>query len=49
MIVSSGAQGVDAFAERLAEEGGLTIDVIPADCQRYGRGAGPIRNKQIVE
>ena len=22
---------------------------MPADWQRYGRGAGPIRNKQIVE
>jgi len=49
VLVSGGAQGADALAERLAEERGLTIDVIPADWQRYGRGAGPIRNKQIVE
>lgn len=49
VLVSGGAQGADALAERLARERGLTIDVIPADWQRYGRGAGPIRNKQIVE
>ena len=49
VLVSGGAKGADALAERLAGERGLTIDVIPADWQRYGRGAGPIRNKQIVE
>ena len=49
VLVSGGAEGADALAERLAQERGLTIDVIPADWQRYGRGAGPIRNKQIVE
>ena len=49
VLVSGGARGADALAERLAGERGLTIDVIRADWQRYGRGAGPIRNKQIVE
>ena len=49
VLVSGGAKGADALAERLAQERGLTIDVIRADWNRYGRGAGPIRNKQIVE
>jgi predicted Rossmann fold nucleotide-binding protein DprA/Smf involved in DNA uptake len=49
VLLSGGAKGADALAERLAGERGLTIDVIPADWRRYGRGAGPIRNKQIVE
>ena len=49
VLVSGGAKGADALAERLARERGLTIDVIPADWQRYGRGAGPVRNRQIVE
>lgn len=49
VLVSGGARGADALAERLAGERGLTIDVIRADWQRYGRGAGPIRNKKIVE
>ena len=49
VLVSGGAQGADRLAERLAQQHGLTIDVIPADWQRYGRGGGPIRNKQIVE
>ena len=49
VLVSGGAKGADALAERLANDRGLTIDVIPADWQRYGRGAGPVRNRQIVE
>ena len=48
-LISGGAKGADALAERLATEQELPIDVIPADWERYGRGAGPIRNKQIVE
>ena len=45
VIVSGGAQGADRLAERLAEEHGLTIDVIPADWERYGRGPSTTRNK----
>lgn len=45
-LVSGVVQGADVLAERLARERGLTIDVTPTDWQRYGRGAGPIRNKQ---
>jgi hypothetical protein len=41
--------GADTLAERLARERGLNFDVISADRQRYGRGAGLIRHKQIVE
>jgi len=49
VLISGGAPGADGLAERFAQERGLEINVIPADWQRYGRGAGPIRNKQIVE
>lgn len=49
VLVSGGAKRADALAERLVNHRGLTIDVISADWQRYGRGAGPVRNRQIVE
>lgn len=48
-IVSGGASGVDSLAEVLAAELGVKMMVFPADWARYGRSAGPIRNRQIVD
>ena len=47
-IISGGAKGADAIAERYASEHGIPITVYPADWKRYGRGAGMIRNKLII-
>lgn len=48
-VISGGAKGADAIAERYAAEHGIPITVYPADWKRYGRGAGMIRNKQIID
>ena len=48
-IVSGGAAGVDTLAEQLAAELGIKTTIFPADWARYGRGAGPQRNRQIVD
>lgn len=48
-IVSGGAKGADALAERFAQEHQLTIIVKEPDWKKYGRAAGPIRNKLIIE
>lgn len=48
-IVSGGARGVDSLAERLANEEGFILKVFPADWNKYGKSAGPIRNRQMVE
>lgn len=40
--------GVDLFAYEWAKEHGLPIAEFPADWTRYGRGAGPIRNKEMA-
>jgi len=48
-LISGGASGADAFAERYAELAKLPIKVLPADWKSHGRAAGPIRNKQIIE
>ena len=48
-IVSGGADGADALGERYARERGYSIKVFPAEWEKYGRSAGPRRNKQMAE
>ncbi|MDY6790522.1 MAG: DUF2493 domain-containing protein [Thermodesulfobacteriota bacterium] len=48
-IVSGGAKGADTLAERYAGEIGVDCIIFKPDWKRYGRAAGPKRNKQIVE
>ena len=48
-IVSGGAKGADTLAERLAEELRITKHIILAKWKKYGRNAGPARNRQIAE
>jgi len=48
-IVSGGAPGVDALGEILAKERGLPLRVFPADWDRLGDAAGPVRNRQMAE
>ena len=48
-IISGGAKGADALAERFAQEYKLTLIVKDAEWEKYGRAAGPIRNKLIIE
>ncbi len=49
VILSGCASGVDAIGERYAKENGLRLEKHPADWKRYGRGAGPRRNKEMAE
>lgn len=49
IIVSGGARGADALGERYASERGLKTEVHPADWNRYGDSAGPIRNAEMAE
>ena len=48
-IISGGAKGADKLAERYAIEQGIDLIVYKADWKQYGRGAGIIRNRQIIE
>ncbi len=48
-IVSGHCQGADMLGERYAKEYGCSLRVYPADWTKYGRAAGPIRNKQMVD
>ena len=49
LIISGGAKGADKLAEKYAEENGIETKIFKPDWKRYGKGAGLIRNKQIVE
>ena len=48
-IVSGGAAGADALAELYARSRGLAFRVFPADWRRWGKLAGPIRNRQMAD
>lgn len=40
--------GLDALANHVAREMGLSVEVYRADWDRYGNAAGPIRNSEMV-
>lgn len=48
-IVSGGAKGIDTIAVQVADNWGIKSEIYPADWKQYGKSAGIIRNKQIVE
>lgn len=48
-IISGGAKGADALAERYAIDKDIELIIYKADWKKYGRGAGIVRNRQIVE
>ena len=48
-IVSGHAPGTDMLGEKFAKAYGYPLKIFPADWNTYGRAAGLIRNKQMVE
>lgn len=48
-IISGGARGADTLAEQFAQEYSYVTKIFPANWDKYGKAAGPIRNKQIVD
>lgn len=49
IIVSGCASGADAIGERYARENGFKVEKYPANWGKYGKGAGPMRNRQMAE
>lgn len=47
-VVTGGAPGVDALAERYARELGLAVRIFRADWDLHGKLAGPIRNREMA-
>ena len=48
-IISGGAKGADSLAEQYALQHSIDVVVIKPDWKRYNRGAGLVRNKEIVD
>jgi len=48
-IVSGHAKGADAFGEEYARIHFLKTAIFKPDWKKYGRGAGPIRNSEMLK
>jgi hypothetical protein len=48
-LIQGGARGADALAKQWAFEWHVSVEEYPADWKKYGRGAGPIRNQQMLD
>lgn len=49
LIISGGAVGADTLAENWAKENNIPTLIIKPDWKTYGRAAGVVRNKQIID
>lgn len=49
VIIDGGARGADTLARVVAESLGLKVIEFPADWDRHGKAAGPIRNRQMLD
>lgn len=47
-VISGGAAGADSLGEKWGNENKLPVIVYPADWDKYGKAAGPIRNKEMA-
>ncbi len=49
IFVSGGCSGADMLGEKYAEENGFQIERYPAEWDKYGKYAGPKRNKKMAQ
>ena len=49
IFISGKCRGADELGERYAKENGYNIEYYPAEWEKYGRSAGPLRNKKMAE
>jgi len=49
VVIHGAARGLDAIVDRLARGRGLAVEAYPADWNRHGKGAGPIRNQRMID
>lgn len=48
-IVSGHAKGADMFGEEYGDLHGFKVSIFKPDWKMYGRGAGPVRNRRMLE
>jgi hypothetical protein len=49
IVPGASKRGADAIADDFAVTHWMDVERHPADWKRYGRGAGPIRNQEMVD
>lgn len=49
IFIHGDAPGADTLGGEIAYDMGMQVDSYPANWNRYGKAAGPIRNKQMVD
>lgn len=47
-IISGACEGADNIGEKYAKDKGLLLKVFPANWDKYGAAAGPLRNEQML-
>lgn len=47
-VIHGAADGADAIGGQIAAELGFDVIACPAEWHRYGKSAGPIRNRQML-
>lgn len=48
-IISGGCRGADTLGERFARDNGFDLSVFYAEWDKYGKAAGPMRNRKMAE
>ncbi len=48
VIIHGGAQGADKLAGEWARLARIPVEIYPADWDKHGRAAGPLRNKRMI-
>jgi hypothetical protein len=48
-LIHGGASGADRMAGEWAASRCIPVEAYPADWQKYGRAAGPIRNQRMID
>ncbi len=48
VILSGHCSGVDWMAEKYAKKNKLRVELFPAEWEKYGKSAGPRRNREMV-
>jgi len=49
LVITGGASGADALAERWAETHHIPVRRFPADWKAHGKQAGPLRNQKMLD
>jgi hypothetical protein len=49
VMINGCAKGVDTICLKWANERGVPVERFPADWDKFGKGAGPVRNKQMLK